>query len=353
MDLDGDTLRRKHIQTLEVLQRLSDENECLKRQLQQSSAPASQGGQSLDSSSNDTSSSHQLLVEKQNEIRALESTITTLKSDLKTSASDLKTYKSKYSEERSSSSAQASRMKKDMETQALLMQDLRSQLDALQAGQSSAALSPAVPSPPCGPDPNLALLEEQVKAQASLLAQLEAERLSSAESSVLAASRISQLDSDLQIALASLASSPSSSDVDCLTAENSRLSSENARLKASSSATESENRRLSSLSNAARLELSALSRQVQDQALALPQSLSSSLSADPPSQTPAVLVLAAAAPAFQGVDGASDDFGRFVSLKKENAALKMQINSLQQTLQMHAGKRGKQTAAIMFSNSAR
>lgn len=120
-----EVLRRKHIQTLEVLQELSDENESLKSTL-------AGKGNAQDDDENNTSSAdkidslNNLLMDKQNEVKAASVEVTRLKATNKELKNSLKSANDSYEAER----ALSFRLKREIETQASLMLELRNSITA-------------------------------------------------------------------------------------------------------------------------------------------------------------------------------------------------------------------------------
>ena len=120
-------LRRKHILTLEALQTLSDENASLKAQLGSSSIARSPSSPPSPSKA-DTTSATDLLIAKQNECRDLEVRVEELSKLNKGLSKDLKSETDKFEEQKSL----AYRMKRDIETQGKLLEELRKQLDGFE-----------------------------------------------------------------------------------------------------------------------------------------------------------------------------------------------------------------------------
>ena len=111
----GDTeLRRKHIETLEVLQALSDENEQLKRNLHNTKE-----GESLDTAENNDRLLS-LLTERREEVKRLQ---TMLAEEKKRTEVALTEAKKQHDTTKN--------MMKEMEAQQVLLDNLRSELDAV------------------------------------------------------------------------------------------------------------------------------------------------------------------------------------------------------------------------------
>jgi len=120
-------LRRKHIETLEILQTLSDENEELKRRVNNTKP-----GETLETAENNDRMLD-MLTELRQEVNGLEASLAEEKKRNEDGKVNMKKevdmFKDKYRNERD----QSKKIMKEMEAQGVLMENLRNELDKLSA----------------------------------------------------------------------------------------------------------------------------------------------------------------------------------------------------------------------------
>ena len=132
-------LRRKHIQTLEVLQNVSDENLALREEnatlkdVKWSELPDLENKEGGNSEQSELAQLQTLLGSQEVELRACNDLATGLKTKLADAATGCKEYCDKYGAEK----ALAHQLKKQVDIAGELMKDLRKQLESANARNSS------------------------------------------------------------------------------------------------------------------------------------------------------------------------------------------------------------------------
>ncbi|GMH54859.1 hypothetical protein TrST_g3694 [Triparma strigata] len=320
-------LRRKHILTLEALQKLSDENAALKVKLghggdgTSNEVEVDDEGREVHKGGGDKAV-NELLMAKRNECQALEARVEDLEKNVKELSNDLKTSTSKYNEERGI----AHRLKRDIETQGALLSELRRQIDEVEQGKEEDEKQTKEEKD--GTDARTASLTSQVSTLQCENSNLTRE-LSSLRSSALS-DRVSS--SDLNSLNSKLVETTSS--LDRLKAENEALQTEVARISSENvnftktnkdftkqidelnASLESSNRDVSEKAS----RISELESLLSASSLTIESLRSSLLSSSTSSPTP---------PRSSLPSRGHKDFGAFVALKKENASLKNQLQQLQ------------------------
>lgn len=319
MSESAETLRRKHIQTLEALQALSDENASLKELLSSiTNSSASTGDKQQEGGASPLPSSVDALHGARLEVKSLEERVKSLEA----SHAALEKAKSLADSDVKEGKALVHRLKRELETQALLMRGLRDE----EEGRESRSREEEEEK-----DARVAELAAEVGRLSVALkaagSELDAERRE--RERIEAESKLSKGNLEEQMAAGRAEGEARLSELEGrlgdVEEERVRCITELERCRAENEALQSEVARLSGDAvkqvQLERRKSSEMQGKLDEMSKALKAKEEAVVDTEQRSPEPT-----------RPMDRSGSDFGAFVKLKKENAALKSQLQQLQQNM---------------------